>query len=398
MTTHRKFEARWVGIGRRLAVAVGAGLLFGLAPASAQDDPAPITGTRATVSISLTINQTRGLHYLTDVKRQELEESGRAIHEYVVNPTGFSAESALANYYAVKKTGTFRSFGRDPETGDLLYLPVQYVEQYDTIIATTRYVTADFLRTLIAQGVIPENLPADWTRAHLDAALKGYSLQAVRFPTSSESRLFFFAIKTGKTPVFVGCANANLSNGEIPVYISLMESGQAFKESYKATLNIRQTKNAGSGQYEESYAPLVEAASTSVKSHCSLSIFPFDIDGSRMDLAGRMTRSSAFNASIGVIVDGAASLSGIIGSRVGYDERSESLAAIAQVEGGVSIGKSTVDKNMGAYLLAVPEALRPVIEIEEEAGTSSASYSMDNVAIFGVAVEAVGSDGATSAP
>lgn len=386
-------------VGPRFVSWVGASLLAGLAPASAQDAPAPIPGTRATVAISLTINQTRGAHYLTDSKQQQLVASRQAIYEYVANPAGFSAESAKANYYAVKKTGTLRSFGRDPDTGDLLYLPVQYVEQYDTVMHTVRYVTADFLRALIGQGVIPENLPADWTKADLDAALKGYSLQAVRFPTSSDRRLFFFASKAGKAPVFVGCANANLSNGEVPVYISLMESGQALKDSYKTTVNIRQIKNPESGQYEESYAPLVETGSTSVRSHCSLSIFPFDIDGFRLDLVGRMTRTSAFNASLGANVDGAASLASIIGSRVGYDGRSESLAAIAQVEGGVTISKPTVDKNMAAYLWAVPEALRPTVEIEEEeSGTASASASFDYVQINGVAVGVVGGDEAASAP
>lgn len=385
---------KWVRPGHVARVAVG--LLGALASASVSAQEIP--GTRATVAISLTINQTRGAHYLTNAKREQIQESGQALYDYVVNPAGFAAESLGANYYAVKQTGKFRSFGRDPETGDLLYLPVQYVEQYDTVIQTTRYVTADFLRTLIWMGVIPENLPENWTRADMDRVLAGYLLQAVRFPTSSDGRLFFFASKAGKSPVFVGYSNPDLTNREIPAHISLMESGQASKDSYKTTFNIRQIKNPENGQFEESYQPPIDVGSSSVRSHCAVSMFPYDIDGLRLDLVGRMARSSAFNASLGANVDGAATLSAVIGSRIGYDWRSESLAAIAQVEGGMSIGKPKLEKNMGAYLEAVPEALRPVIEVEEQISASSDRMMIDNVSFSAVSIEAVGGDAATIAP
>lgn len=93
-------------------------------------------------------------------------------------------------------------------------------------------------------------------------------------------------------------------------------------------------------------------------------LFPRDIDGNRFDLTGSFSRTGSYIPAARAYIDGALSLTGIIGSRVGPSSTGESIVAIAQVEGSVSIAKAVTDKNMYAYWVAIPEVLRPSFDVE----------------------------------
>lgn len=160
-------------------------------------------GVKGSVTLSLSATSEIGGYFVKDAA---LPAEGSGI-EYgsVMNPPGFNAETAKANYYSEKTITKERDYDPSAEEEEIHTTSITFQES--TTLHTQKMGNADFIKNLVARGYVPSS------------ALSGHRLVVI-FPAdrpssdSSPPALFFIENIDGSSIHYVGRETTNFGAGE----------------------------------------------------------------------------------------------------------------------------------------------------------------------------------------
>ncbi|MCU0793881.1 MAG: hypothetical protein MUE42_13745 [Opitutaceae bacterium] len=330
--------------------------VLALCPLSAFAQTEEIRAGRAVVTLSLTLTESIGGYRITPA--QEDADFNRGLtYTGILNPHDFDGDAAGFNYY------TERNTEKERRLADGFFYPVERIVQTSRKALARRYLTADFIKDLVALGGVLAESPSDAN------AWRGYVLTAVTFKGYDEERRYVFAEKPGKAPVFLGWESQDGDAGALIAghHINFSMAGGAESGLRTDGQKITYQTDVSDGNVsitENIFNPPAPTLSESEsgKAKFTVRIFPGEVLPLRaMELTGRALYSSRYDARQAVYLNGKVTASGLAGTKF------ENAAPISMVEGTVTIGaevmvKSTAAITASAYWAAVPESLRPALE------------------------------------